>query len=151
MRAAGYAKDELGVAKDLARAETSETKTADRTRQRDEKRAEQRAAAQRAELETRINRTEMNVTQAIRELREPKPEKLRILLLGASSEGDLRVGREQARIRKAVEAALHRDYVDFDARPAATTADLLDGITKFRPHVVHFSGHSNSGSSQMRV
>ena len=38
---------------------------------------------------------------------------------------------------------MHRDQIDLDVRPAATTADLLDGITKFRPHVVHFSGHSN--------
>ena len=55
----------------------------------------------------------------------------------------LRVGREQKRIRSAVESALHRDQIELDVRPAATTADLLDGITKFRPHVVHFSGHSN--------
>ena len=64
-------------------------------------------------------------------------------MLGASSEGDLRVGREQKRIRAAVESALHRDRIELDVRPAATSADLLDGITKFRPHVVHFSGHSN--------
>ncbi|WP_241978710.1 CHAT domain-containing protein [Cryobacterium sp. TmT2-59] len=83
------------------------------------------------------------MTQAIRELRPPKPETLRVLILGASSEGDLRVGREQKRIRAAVESALHRDRIALDVRPAATTADLLDGITKFRPHVVHFSGHSN--------
>lgn len=143
-RATGYAKDEITIGKELTRAETAEARAADRDRQRDAKRAEQRAAAERAEVDTRINETEQAVTEAIRQLREPKPEKLRILLLGASSEGDLRVGREQARIRKAVEAALHRDYVDFDARPAATTADLLDGITRFRPHVVHFSGHSSS-------
>jgi len=55
----------------------------------------------------------------------------------------LRVGREQKRIRSAVESALHRDQIELDVRPAATTADLLDGITKFRPHIVHFSGHSN--------
>lgn len=66
-----------------------------------------------------------------------------MLLLGASSEGDLRIGREQKRIRAAVESALHRDLIEIDARPAATSADLLDGMTKFRPHVVHFSGHSN--------
>lgn len=53
------------------------------------------------------------------------------------------MGREQKRIRTAVESALHRDLIELDVRPAATTADLLDGITKFRPHVVHFSGHSN--------
>jgi hypothetical protein len=38
---------------------------------------------------------------------------------------------------------VHRDFIEFDIRPAATTSDLLDGITEFRPHVVHFSGHSN--------
>ena len=53
------------------------------------------------------------------------------------------MGREQKRIRAAVESALHRDQIELDVRPAATTHDLLDGITKFRPHVVHFSGHSN--------
>lgn len=37
----------------------------------------------------------------------------------------------------------HRDQIELDVRPAATTGDLLDGITRFRPHVVHFSGHSN--------
>jgi hypothetical protein len=64
-------------------------------------------------------------------------------MLGASPEADLRVGREQKRIRAAVEAALHRDRLELDVRPAATTQDLLDGVTKFRPHVVHFSGHSD--------
>ncbi len=73
----------------------------------------------------------------------PKIERLRVLILGASSEGDLRVGREQKRIRAAVESALHRDQIELDVRPAATAADLLDGVTRFRPHVVHFSGHSD--------
>jgi len=93
-----------------------------------------------------MNQTETIVYNAVRQLPDPKTEKLRILLLGASSEsGDaaLRIGREQKRIRAVVESALHRDYVDLDVRPAATTEDLLDGIVKFRPHVVHFSGHSN--------
>lgn len=91
----------------------------------------------------RLDQTDHAVGEALRELRAPKPEKLRVLLLGASSEGDLRVGREQKRIRAAVESALHRDLIDLDVRPAATASDLLDGVTKFRPHVVHFSGHSN--------
>jgi hypothetical protein len=34
-----------------------------------------------------------------------------VLMLGAAPEGDLRVSREQARIRTAVERALHRDLV----------------------------------------
>ena len=83
------------------------------------------------------------MNDVVRTVRAPKPEKLRVLLLGSSTDGELRVGREQKRIRAAVESALHRDLIDLDVRPAATTADLLDGITKFRPHIVHFSGHSN--------
>jgi hypothetical protein len=65
-------------------------------------------------------------------LRAAKPEKLRVLILGAGPAGDLRVGREQKRIRAAVESALHRDLIELDVRPAATTSDLLDGITRFR-------------------
>jgi len=92
---------------------------------------------------SRVAYAEANVERALRTLPAPRAEKLRVLVLGASSEGDLRVGREQKRIRAAVKSALHRDYIELDVRPAATTSDLLDGITKFRPHVVHFSGHSN--------
>ncbi|MGV1005508.1 MAG: hypothetical protein ACOYEV_12255 [Candidatus Nanopelagicales bacterium] len=142
-RAAGYSKEEAALAGKLARAEASETNAAEQRRQREQQQADRRAHAQQAALEQRITQTETTVTSAIRELRAPKPEKLRVLILGASSEGDLRVGREQKRIRAAVESALHRDLIELDVRPAATTADLLDGITKFRPHVVHFSGHSN--------
>ena len=142
-RAAGYAKDEAALQTKLDRVEQSEADAAERRRKSEQQRADRRAAAERAQLETRISGTEVAVSNALRHLPAPKPEKLRVLMLGASAEGDLRVGREQKRIRAAVESALHRDQIELDVRPAATTADLLDGITKFRPHVVHFSGHSN--------
>lgn len=142
-RAAGYSKEESGIQAKLARAEQSEAEVAERQRKREQQQAERRAAVDRAAFDSRISQTESAVDQAVRALPAPKPEKLRVLILGASSGGDLRVGREQKRIRSAVESALHRDQIDLDVRPAATTADLLDGITKFRPHVVHFSGHSN--------
>lgn len=142
-KASGYAKDELTIEGRLARAEASEAGAAERRRVRDSQQAEQARRAERVDLEARMTATQSAVDGAIRELRAPKPEKLRVLILGASAEGDLRVGREQKRIRAAVESALHRDLVELDVRPAATTTDLLDGIGKFRPHVVHFSGHSN--------
>lgn len=142
-RAAGYAKEEVALQAKLARAEQSEADAAERRRKSEQQQAERRAAAARAQLESRIIGAEFAVSTALRRLPAPKPEKLRVLILGASSEGDLRVGREQKRIRAAVESALHRDQIELDVRPAATTADLLDGITKFRPHVVHFSGHSD--------
>jgi hypothetical protein len=105
--------------------------------------AEARAAELTAQLGQRMSATESRVEDALRHLPPPRMERLRILLLGASSGGDLRVGREQKRIRQAVQVSQHRDLVELDVRPAATTADLLDGITGFRPHIVHFSGHSN--------
>ena len=142
-KASGYAKEESTLTAKVARAEQSEADAAERRRKREQQQAERRAAAERATLESRISDAESSVDHVVRQMRAPKPENLRVLLLGASAEGDLRVGREQKRIRAAVESALHRDRMDLDVRPAATTADLLDGITKFRPHVVHFSGHSN--------
>ncbi|WP_114906674.1 CHAT domain-containing protein [Ornithinimicrobium murale] len=142
-KAAGYAKEESSLQAKLARAERSEADAAERRRQREQQQADRRAATEKAALDSRISQTESAVDHALRQLPAPKPEKLRVLILGASSAGDLRVGREQKRIRSAVESALHRDQIDLDVRPAATTADLLDGITKFRPHVVHFSGHSD--------
>lgn len=142
-RAAGYAREELSLQMKLTRAEQSESDAAERSRRRAQQQADRLVAAERAALAARLDRTESAVDSALRRLPMPKPEKLRVLILGASSEGDLRVGREQKRIRSAVESALHRDQIDLDVRPAATTADLLDGITRFRPHVVHFSGHSD--------
>lgn len=142
-KAADYAKAEAGLQEKLARAERSEADVAEKRRQRDLQQAERRAAAETAAFDLRVSHAETAVSDVLRQLPAPKPEKLRVLMLGASSEGDLRVGREQKRIRAAVESALHRDQIELDARAAATTQDLLDGLSRFRPHVVHFSGHSN--------
>ena len=65
-------------------------------------------------------------------------------MLASSGEGDLRVAREQKRIKDAVQFASGRESVSLDLRPAATGEDLLNGLTQGRPHVVHFSGHGNS-------
>jgi len=133
----------LALITKVARAEQTEADDAERRRLRDQQLSQRRVAAERSEIESRLVHAESAVDHVVRQLRDPKPEKLRVLILGASAEGDLRVGREQKRIRAAVESALHRDQIELDVRPAATAADLLDGVTKFRPHVVHFSGHSN--------
>lgn len=144
-RATRYAKEEAALITRLGRAQKTADDAAERKRRVDQQRTAQQARAAQLSLETRLVTTERTVEQISRQLPAPKPEKLRILLLGASSsqEDALRIGREQKRIRKAVEAALHRDYVELDVRPAATAEDLLDGISKFRPHVVHFSGHGD--------
>jgi hypothetical protein len=142
-KATSYAKEEMAISVKLLRAEKSEADAAERRRRQAQQQADRRAASERAELEMRLGQAEDTIGEAVRQLRAPKHEKLRVLLLGASADGGLRVGREQKRIQAAVQAALHRDQIELDVRPAATTGDLLDGITRFRPHVVHFSGHSN--------
>lgn len=142
-RAAGYAKEEASISSRLSRAEQSEAAAAERARQREQQELARRSAAEQNALRARLSHTDASIEELGRRLPTPKPEKLRILMLGASADGGLRVGREQKRIRAAIESALHRDHVELDVRPAATTEDLLDGIAKFRPHVIHFSGHSN--------
>ena len=142
-KASAYTKEELALQGRLLRAEQSEAAAEERRRKREQQQAAHQTATHNAAVCQRLDATETLVSVALRKLRAPKVERLRVLILGAAPEGDLRVGREQKRIRAAVESALHRDIIELDVRPAATTSDLLDGITKFRPHIVHFSGHSN--------
>jgi hypothetical protein len=129
----------------IAKAEAAERDKAARQRVIDE----QAAAAARQQLATQVAATQRRVAMseqaihAVQAVREPRKEKLRLLMLGASPEGNRRVGREHTRIRRAVEAAVHRDQVDIEVRLSATAQDLLEGIARFRPHVVHFSGHGD--------
>lgn len=82
----------------------------------------------------------------------PQPEKLRVLLVAADGLGalkdepGLRTAREQDRIRRAVRASTGRDYVTTDVVGATHPGALLDALTAFRPHVLHFSGHGNHSS-----
>ncbi len=142
MKVASLGKEIATLQARAAKAEQDEAQAASRKQRSAAAAAERRADQQHREVMRRLSRTEADVT-ALRDMRPPKAERLRILMLAASSEGDLRVGREQTRIRAAVESANLRDLVEFEAKTSATTADLLDGLTKFRPHVVHFSGHSS--------
>ncbi|MEU0953529.1 hypothetical protein ABZ353_14490 [Streptomyces niveus] len=141
-KAARYGSEMAALEVKLATAERTEREAADKTRQREQRQTERRATAEQLRIENRLSTAEEQVSTVLKELRAPKPEKLRVLMLGAASAGDLRVGREQERIRAAVERATHRDLVELDVHPAATADILLDGLTRFRPHVVHFSGHS---------
>jgi hypothetical protein len=82
-------------------------------------------------------------------IREPEPEKLRVLYLTASPKTPnlpgLRVDTEVNNVLKALRGAGRKDMVDLLQRPAATIEDVIDGINDHRPHVVHFSGHAENG------
>ena len=80
-----------------------------------------------------------------------RSEGLRVLYVTASSRGDLRVGEEVRRVKAAVQAAVHRDAVHIEHLPAATFDDLLDGLTRIRPHVVSFSGHAGEGFLELET
>jgi hypothetical protein len=135
---AGYVKEEARISAQVSRAERSEADAARRANERDVEAVRRRDSARQREVETRLAAAEARID----EFPVPQREKLRILLLSASAEGDLRVDRELKRIQAAVRSAYGRDLVELDVRMAATPSDLLDGLTQFRPHVVHFSGHS---------
>lgn len=156
-KAATYLKEELTLSKQLANAEQSERKADERKRDAAEKKRDQQAAlaekqreyraAQDARATARLHaQLASQLGDHERELavlRQPRQEKLRLLMLASSGEGDLRVSREQKRIKDAVHFASGRDSIALDLRPAATGADLLNGLTQGRPHIVHFSGHGS--------
>jgi hypothetical protein len=169
-RLAAISRDEGSQHKSLVAAEKSEASAAKRAadkarreREQSEKRlAEQRRSEERRRQEERmtderrrrqdrattatlISETEMRLTKQIEAIRSPRKEQLRVLYATASSQGDLRVDEEIRRVRSAVRASTHRDQVVIEHLSAATPGDLLDGLTSFRPHVVHFSGHADEG------
>ncbi|MFF3459711.1 SAV_2336 N-terminal domain-related protein [Streptomyces sp. NPDC002730] len=124
-KVARYAKEAADLAAKLTKAEQ----------------AARRTAASEAAIENRLPTAKGNVRTVLTEVRAPKPEKLRVLLLSAASDDDLRVEREQQRIHAAVKSATHRDLIELEAHTAATTDVFLDALSRFRPHVVHFTGH----------
>jgi hypothetical protein len=121
----------------------AERRAEDRKRQQERLRAEQQRQDDQRETNSRINETEQRLTAQIAALRNPKRENLRILYATATPEGELRVSQEIRRVKAAVSSALHRDIVDIEHAPDVTPDDLLNYLTTFTPHVVHFSGHAD--------
>lgn len=123
--------------------QADERRAADQ-RPADERRMEQARTEDRSYAQSLVGSAEERLTELIRDAtRPPKKEQLRILYATANAMGDLRVDEEIRRVKAVVKASTHRDQVLIETLPAATAGDLLDGLTSFRPHVVHFSGHSN--------
>jgi len=131
--------------------EQAEKRLADQRRAEERRRQEERMADERRRRQERaataslIGETERRLTKQIEAIRPPRKEQLRVLYATASSQGDLRVDEEIRRVRAAVRASTHRDQVVIEHLAAVTAGDLLDGLTSFRPHVVHFSGHADEG------
>lgn len=66
--------------------------------------------------------------------------------LSASPDGRkprLLLDEDVRQTREKVQAAAHRDAIDFDFRLAARADDLIQALNETRPQVVHFSGHGD--------
>lgn len=139
-RVAKYSASEATRQKELARAIETEARAAARVRDQDAVKAkrmqDEARQADRAWTHDFVEQTLVRVSP-------PKSEILRILYLTAVPDGSLRVDEEIRRVKAAVRASTHRDLVQIEHMPAATPSDLLDGLTRWKPHVVHFSGHSS--------
>jgi len=159
-RSADLLKTETALGKDLASALGAQARDDDRARDRaarqdkaardravrDERAARERLAADQAALSRSLVRdAEQRVRAEIAAVRPPAARPLKILYLTAAARGDLLVEEEIRRVRNGVRAATHRDLVQIEHLPAATPGDLLDGLARVTPDVVHFSGHAAEG------
>jgi hypothetical protein len=141
--------------KSLASAEKNERAALDRLEQ--QRRQREKAAGDANEREaTRRRQKEKDHARELGRLasatvrhvyvREPEPEKLRVLYLTASPPGGdtLRIDAEVNNVLGALRGAKYRDLIEIWPIPAASPQDLINGINDRRPHIVHFSGHGSS-------
>lgn len=76
-----------------------------------------------------------------------KPEKkITILFLAANPKDTdpLRLGEEVRTIDERLRLAQHRDQFNLQQQWAVRTRDILDAMLRFKPDIVHFSGHGSS-------
>lgn len=132
------AKDQASKASSLSSAERSE--------QQAMKREDERRRRKEIDHAQQLRRLAAIPEVRFVHIRQPEPERLRVLYLTANPSMDLRTDAEVRQVQQALRGAKYRDGVEIALRPAATFQDLLDGLNDVRPHIVHFSGHSGGES-----
>jgi len=77
----------------------------------------------------------------------PRPEKkITILFLAANPKNTdpLRLGEEVRTIDERLRLAQHRDRFNLEQQWAVRTGDILDAMLRYKPDIVHFSGHGDA-------
>ena len=78
---------------------------------------------------------------------EPNPEKkITILFLAANPKNTdpLRLGEEVRSIDEQLRLAQHRDRFNLEQQWAVRTGDILGAMRRYKPDIVHFSGHGSA-------
>ncbi|MFN8440514.1 MAG: NB-ARC domain-containing protein [Caldilineaceae bacterium] len=74
-------------------------------------------------------------------------ETIRVLLLAANPVDNvpLRTGEEFREIDRALRSTQFRDRFEIEQQHATQVGDLVELLLRYRPYIVHFSGHSDIG------
>jgi hypothetical protein len=139
--------EEANLRKRVFDAERSEADAIRRKQEQAQRRTERREAAERRAWDRRLMATEAAMREVVTNLRAPTSERLRVLLLGSSSMGDLRVGREQKRIRAAGESA----RVCGERASGDHTRDLLADLLVDRKGAAAVDGQDHVVSGSCRA
>lgn len=117
-----------------------------RKRQRDQ-RAEDLSQHEQAARVGALERRTRSVEAALQAARLEAPQKVTILFLAGNPQGtgrhDLRLDREVWEIRDNLLKTEFRDVINFEVHPAVRLSDITEALNRFKPDVVHFSGHGS--------
>jgi CHAT domain-containing protein len=119
-----------------------------RSNEREEReRAAREAAREREVLDLRERTDELE--QQLRAARLAAPKEICVLFIAGTIEGGkhpLHLDREIREIDLKVRASEYRDQLRFEHLHATQIRDILDGLNRYDPDVVHFSGHGDRSS-----
>jgi hypothetical protein len=127
-----------------------------RFEQQRKKEARERDRAERAERRRQhdevarvdaLERRTRDVETALAAARLAAPAKVTILFLAGNPRShrgsDLRLDREVWEIRDNLLRTEFRDVIHFEVHPAARLSDVTEALNRYKPDVVHFSGHGS--------
>jgi hypothetical protein len=145
----GKARDERAR---RAKRATQQAQRDARNAERDAKRAEERRRRIDRDVATDIGQLRSktdDLADRIAASRAAAPSKITVLLMAGTPEGGrmpLRLDRESREIDSKVRAGRYRDQIDLQATQATQVRDVIDALNRYRPDVVHFSGHGGDGA-----